>query len=110
MRQMAVEPTIRAMTEAGTRMIEGAQGSVVQVGSGSRDAGAGVIWDAGGLVLTNDHVVAGRRPGGNVRVSLWDGRSFEAEVTRRSWGLDLALLRLLDAPGDLRSAPVGDSD
>ena len=110
MRQMAVEPTIRAITEAGTRMIEGAQGSVVQVGSGSRGAGAGVIWDDGGLVLTNDHVVAGRRPGGNVRVSLWDGRSFEAEVTRRSRGLDLALLRLRDAPDDLRAAPVGDSD
>jgi serine protease Do len=107
---MAVEPTIRAITEAGTRMIEDAQGSVVQVGSGGRGAGAGVIWDAGGLVLTNDHVVAGRRPDGNVRVTLPDGRSFEAGVKRRSRSLDLALLRLRDDPGDLRTAPVGDSD
>ena len=107
---MAVEPTIRAITEAGTRMIEDAQGSVVQVGNGGRGAGAGVIWDAGGFVLTNDHVVAGRCPDGNVRVTLPDGRSFEAEVKRRSRSLDLALLRLRDDPGDLRTAPVGDSD
>jgi serine protease Do len=107
---MAVEPTIRAITEAGTRMIEDAQGSIVQVGSGGRGAGAGVIWDAGGLVLTNDHVIPGRRLGGNVRVTLPDGRSFEAEVKRRSRSLDLALLRLRDDPGDLPTIPVGDSD
>jgi serine protease Do len=69
-----------------------------------------VICDAGGLVLTNDHVVVVRRPGGNVRVTLRDGRSFEAEVTLRSRSLDLALLRLREAPGDLKAAPVGDSD
>ena len=40
---MAVEPTIRAVNEAGPRMIEDAQGSVVQVRSGSRGAGTGVI-------------------------------------------------------------------
>ncbi|HEX8201443.1 MAG TPA: trypsin-like peptidase domain-containing protein, partial [Isosphaeraceae bacterium] len=91
-------------------MIEEAQRSVVQVRSGSRGTGAGVIWDAGGLVLTNDHVVAGRRSGSNIRVVLPDRCSFDAEVTRRSRGLDLALLRLRDVPGNLRVAPVGDSD
>ena len=96
--------------QAGARMIEDAQRSVVQVRSGSRGAGAGVIWAAGGLVLTNDHVVAGRRPGGNVRVVLRDGRSLDAEVTRRSRSLDLALLRLRDVPDDLPTIPVGDSD
>ncbi len=107
---MAGEPSAKAVARAGTRMIEDAQRSVVQVRSGSRGAGAGVIWDAGGLVLTNDHVVAGRRPGGDVRVVLPDGRSLDAEVTRRSRSLDLALLRLRDVPGDLIAAPVGDSD
>lgn len=100
-----------AVARAGTGMIEDAQRSVVQVRSGSRGAGAGVIWDAGGLVMTNDHVVAGRRPGGDVRVVLRDGGSLEAEVRRRSRSLDLALLRLRDVPGDLlAAAPVGDSD
>ena len=76
----------RAVAGAGARMIEDALGSVVQVRSGSRGTGAGVI-PAAGLVLTNDHVVAGRRPGRDVRVILHDGRSFDAEITRRSRGL-----------------------
>jgi serine protease Do len=104
------EPTIRAVNEAGPRMIEHAQGSVAQVRSGSRGAGAGVVWDAGGLVMTNNHVVAARRTGGEVRVTLRDGRSFDADVAGRSRSLDLALLRLRDVPGDLPTVPVGDSD
>ena len=110
---MAAEPTIpsvRAVAQAGTRMIEDAQRSVVQVRSGSRGVGAGVVWDANGLVLTNDHVVAGRRPGVDVRVVLPDGRSFDADAAGRSGSPDLALLRLREVPGDLRAAPVGDSD
>jgi serine protease Do len=91
-------------------MIEAVQGSVAQVRSGSRGAGAGVIWDAGGLVLTNNHVVAARRTGGEIRVTLRDGRSFDADVAGRSRSLDLALLRLRDVPGDLPTIPVGDSD
>jgi len=102
------EPSARAAAEAGALMIEEAQRSVVQVRNGSRGAGAGVIWDAGGLVLTNDHVLPGRRPG--VRVVLRDGRTLEAEVKRRSRSLDLALLRLRDVPGDLIAAAAGDSD
>jgi serine protease Do len=104
-------PSAEAVALAGARMIEVAQKSVVQVRSGNRGAGAGVIWDAG-LVLTNYHVVAARRRrvAGTVRVVLHDGRALDAEVARRSRGLDLALLRLRDAPGDLKSLPVGDSD
>src|SRR5918995_1703476 len=110
---MAAEPTIpsvRAVAQAGTRMIEDAQQSVVQVRSGSRGAGAGMIWDAKGLVLTNDHVVAGRRTGVDVRVVLPGSRSFDADVAGRSGSPDLALLRLREVPSDLRAAPVGDSD
>ncbi len=56
---------------AGTRMIERAQNSVVQVRSGGRGIGAGVIWPGEGLILTNHHVVSGgRRRRGNVRVCL----------------------------------------
>jgi serine protease Do len=93
---------------AGAQMIERAQRSVVQVRSGGRGIGAGVIWDPDGLVITNHHVVAGGRR--NVTVALHDGRTFDAEVVKSSGSLDLALLRL-DGDGlDLPSAPVGDSD
>jgi serine protease Do len=93
---------------AGARMIEDAQRSVVQVRSGGRGIGAGVIWRPEGLVLTNHHVVAGARR--NVKVALQDGRTFSADVRKSSRSLDLALLRLEGDHEDLPAAPVGDSD
>jgi serine protease Do len=106
-----VKPSAEAASSAssaGARMVERAHRSVVQVQSRGRGAGAGVIWDKDGLVLTNHHVVAGGRREG--RVILHDDRAFEAEVLKRGRDLDLALLRIKDGPGDLPVAPVGDSD
>ncbi|MBA2510754.1 MAG: trypsin-like peptidase domain-containing protein [Rubrobacteraceae bacterium] len=103
------ESVAQAASSAGARMVEGARESVVQVASGGRGAGAGVIWDKSGLVLTNDHVLPKGRRGGETRVALRDGRSFDVEIVKRSRELDLALLRLGDA-GELPAAPVGDSD
>src|ERR671916_60092 len=102
-----VEPS--AISAASAEMIGGAHESVVQVRSWGRGAGAGVIWDAEGLVLTNHHVVAGGRRGSRVQVVLHDGRTFDAEVVKRGRDLDLALLRIEEAPGDLPATPVGDS-
>ena len=93
---------------AGAQMIERAQRSVVQVRSGGRGIGAGVVWDPDGLVMTNHHVVAGGRR--NVTVALHDGRTFEAEVAKSSRSLDLALLRPHGDGLDLPAAPLGDSD
>jgi serine protease Do len=96
---------------AGTRMIEEAQKSVVQVRSGGRGIGAGVIWPGDGLILTNHHVVAGRRRRRDkVRLSLRDGRMLDARVVKNDRSLDLALLRLEGKFEDLPVAPVGDSD
>jgi serine protease Do len=94
---------------AGTRMIEDAQRSVVQVRSNGRGLGAGVIWPGDGLVMTNHHVVAGGRRS-NVRVALSDGRTLDAEVVKTGQNLDLALLGLNGDHGDPPAAPVGDSD
>jgi serine protease Do len=96
---------------AGTRMIEEAQKSVVQVRSGGRGIGAGVMWPGDGLVMTNHHVVAGRRRRrGKVRVSLRDGQMLDARVVKSDRSLDLALLRLEGEHGDLPAARIGDSD
>ena len=102
-----VEPS--AISAASAEMIGRAHESVVQVRSRGRGAGAGVIWDAEGLVLTNHHVVAGGRRGSRVQVVVHDGRIFDAEVVKRGRELDLALLRIEEPPGDLPAAPVGDS-
>ncbi len=104
------DPSAEAFWSAGARMVEVARESVVQVRSGSRGSGAGVILDPNGLVMTNHHVVAGNRRGGDLRVTVRDGRSFASKVAKRGRGLDLALLRLEGAPGDMPAARFGDSD
>ena len=103
------ESFAQAASSEGARMVEGARESVVQVVSGGRGSGAGVIWSESGLVLTNDHVLPRGCRSGATRVALRDGRTFDAEVVKRSRGLDLALLRLRD-PGEVPVATVGDSD
>jgi serine protease Do len=65
--------------------------------------GSGVIWTAGGLILTNAHVA--RAP--EAEIELWDGRRFPARVTARDPRRDLATLHI-DAP-PLDAAVPGDS-
>lgn len=68
--------------------------------------GSGVIIGHDGQVLTNNHVVEGAR---EIRVSLSDGREFEAEIVGTDPNTDLALLHLKKAQ-DLPAAKLGDSD
>jgi len=79
--------------------------STVQVeeGRGGRGAGSGVIWSADGLIVTNAHVARADR----ARVELWDGRTFEAEVTARDARRDLASLQV--RAQTLPAASPGDS-
>ena len=69
-------------------------------------SGSGVVIDASGVILTNHHVVAG---GGTVTVRLRDGREFEATRVKTDPRTDLAVV-WIDAPGDLPTASLGDSD
>ena len=78
--------------------------STVQVEGPRGGGGAGVIWRADGLVVTNAHVA--RRSSG--RMQLSDGRVVRATVAARDPQLDLALLQA-DAP-DLPAAAIADSD
>ena len=68
--------------------------------------GSGVIIDASGLILTNNHVVRG---GSQVLVHLSDGREFEAVDVKTDPKTDVAILRI-EGAGDLPVARLGDSD
>ena len=86
--------------------------------------GTGSIVTRDGLVLTNAHVVGDPKTGreydrilvflkpdrvsGDVKRDLT--RGYRAEVIARDNGLDLALLRMIDPPGDLRAMSFGDSE
>jgi serine protease Do len=70
-----------------------------------RGMGSGVIVSSEGRVLTNNHVVAGAD---RVKVTLADGRSFDAEVVGTDPKTDIAVVKI-DAHG-LPAATLGDSD
>ena len=68
--------------------------------------GSGVIVDSSGIILTNNHVVAGAD---EVIVELADGREFEAEDVKTDPSPDLAAVRIKGAR-TLPAAELGDSD
>lgn len=79
--------------------------ATVQVFSeGHRGGGSGVLWGAGGLVVTNAHVARSRE----ALVELWDGSQCRAPVVARDPKRDLAALRIVGAPA-VEVAAVGDS-
>ncbi|QDT05902.1 Periplasmic serine endoprotease DegP precursor [Rubripirellula lacrimiformis] len=68
--------------------------------------GSGVIIDSAGIVLTNNHVVAG---GGKVIIKTHDGREFEATEVLTDPQTDIAVVRF-QGDSSLVAAKIGDSD
>jgi serine protease Do len=70
--------------------------------------GSGIIMDAEGHILTNNHVVDGVD---EINVTLPDKRTFEVEVVGTDPKTDLAVLKIKGkTPKDLPVAKLGDSD
>lgn len=70
--------------------------------------GSGFVLDTAGHLLTNNHVVSGAN-GGTVKVSLADGRLYDATVIGTDGSSDLAVLVLKSPPRDLQPVVLGDS-
>jgi serine protease Do len=74
----------------------------------SQSLGSGVVVDAAGIVLTNNHVVAGAD---EIKVTLSDGSEFAAEIVGTDAPTDLAVIRLLGVePGSLTPLALGDDE
>ena len=71
-----------------------------------QSAGSGVIIDPSGVILTNNHVVAGD---GKVTVKLHDGREFVATEVKTDPNTDVAVIKI-KATGSLPFAQLGNSD
>jgi len=99
------DPNWQAVTAAVAPSVVAIQVQSQQGGS----EGSGVIIDAEGHVLTNNHVVAGGE-NGKVAVTLSDGRIFEATIVGTDPTTDLAVIKLENAPDDLEPATLGDSN
>ncbi|GAB4065025.1 Do family serine endopeptidase [Ancylobacter sonchi] len=72
-----------------------------------RALGSGVVVDASGLVITNNHVIEGAD---EVRVALADKREFDADILLRDPRTDLAVLKLKGGKGNFAFAELGSSD
>jgi serine protease Do len=72
-----------------------------------RGLGSGFVVNKSGVILTNNHVVAGAD---EVWVQLSDERRFEARVVGSDPSTDVAVVKLTHPPGDLRPVQIGNSE
>ena len=72
-----------------------------------RSLGSGVIVDASGLIMTNNHVIEGAS---EVKIALADKREFEAEIVLKDSRTDLAVLRVKDGREHFAAIDLGNSD
>jgi putative serine protease PepD len=80
-------------------------GSQAPFGGEARAQGSGFVYDRGGHVVTNQHVVDGAE---SVSVRFWNGQSYDADVVGTDASTDLAVLDV-DAPASLLE-PIGLGD
>ena len=73
-------------------------------GASSGGTGSGVVYDAQGDIVTNYHVIASALGGGQIQVTLADGRLYSAVVVGHDKTTDLAVIRLENPPSDLTVA------
>lgn len=79
--------------------------SLTEVPQGS---GSGFVWDRNGHIVTNYHVVQGAE---KFQVQLYQGTgAIEAELVGVAPSKDLAVLKLVDTPSDIKPLPLGASE
>lgn len=98
-----------SVAEVAARVLPSVVSVAVQSAAGS-GSGSGFVIDAGGVVLTNNHVIESAAEGaGRVSVRLEDGSEYPAEIVGRDPRSDVAVLRITGAP-ELAPLALGDSD
>ncbi|MEV8594479.1 trypsin-like peptidase domain-containing protein [Streptomyces sp. NPDC052012] len=78
--------------------------------SGEGGTGTGFVFDKQGHIVTNNHVVADAVDGGKLSATFPDGKKYAAEVVGNAQGYDVAVIKLKDAPSDLKPLTLGNSD
>ena len=95
--------------EAVAAAVRPATVTISAVSKESAGTGSGVIIDPKGVVVTNHHVVSGVIKGGELTVTLSDGRVFEGELVGTDSTTDLAVLEITGDPQDLTAANLASS-
>ncbi|MES5819121.1 trypsin-like peptidase domain-containing protein [Streptomyces sp. RG80] len=78
--------------------------------SGEGGTGTGFVFDTEGHIVTNNHVVADAVDGGKLTATFPSGKKYDAEVVGHAQGYDVAVIKLKNAPSDLKPLTLGDSD
>ncbi|MFI9808364.1 S1C family serine protease [Streptomyces sp. NPDC052301] len=78
--------------------------------NGQGGTGTGFVFDKQGHIVTNNHVVADAVDGGKLTATFPDGKKYDAEVVGHAQGYDVAVVKLKNAPSDLKPLALGDSD
>lgn len=73
----------------------------------TQSLGSGFIIDKEGYILTNNHVIEGAQ---DIKIKLYNGKSFDAKVVGRDSKVDIALLKIDPKGEDLPVAKLGDSE
>src|SRR6476619_7251332 len=99
------QPTSSTGTLSVQSIYKLANKGVVEITAG-QGQGSGFVYDAGGHIVTNAHVVDG---GGSISIRFWNGKTVSASLVGTDASTDLAVLKV-DAPGsDLFPLSLGDS-
>ncbi|MEU6669446.1 trypsin-like peptidase domain-containing protein [Streptomyces sp. NPDC046727] len=78
--------------------------------NGEGGTGTGFVFDTQGHIVTNNHVVADAVDGGKLTATFPNGRKYDAEIVGHAQGYDVAVIKLKNAPSDLKPLALGDSD
>ncbi|MET9989852.1 trypsin-like peptidase domain-containing protein [Streptomyces mutabilis] len=78
--------------------------------NGEGGTGTGFVFDKQGHIVTNNHVVAEAVDGGKLSATFPNGKKYEARVVGHAQGYDVAVIKLENAPSDLKPLPLGNSD
>src|SRR5512147_2104161 len=91
---------LQSLSNALASTVESVGASVVRVEGRRRLPATGIVWSAGGLIVTAHHVVEQDE---NIGIGLVDGRTVTATLVGRDPTTDLALLR---APAEGLTVPA----
>ncbi|MEU6538938.1 trypsin-like peptidase domain-containing protein [Streptomyces sp. NPDC047000] len=117
--------TVSASTDSGASQVKRSAGTIAGVAakalpstvtieaestSGEGGTGTGFVFDTQGHIVTNNHVVADAVDGGKLTATFPDGKKYNAEIVGHAQGYDVAVIKLKNAPSDLKPLALGDSD
>lgn len=89
------------------RQVSGAVVSIQTRTDKGMAKGSGAIIDAKGYVVTNNHVISGAK---QIQVTLSNGQMYSATLVGADKTTDLAVLKLDNAPNNLKTAGFANSD